>query len=67
VTAAGSPWLAELERNRDVRALGEDTDADAVIIGGGISGIATAYQLLQGTDLDVAVLEAGLGDRKSGV
>lgn len=56
----GSPWPEERPRARTAEALAEDQDADVVIIGGGISGLATAYGLMTATDLRVTLLEAGL-------
>lgn len=56
----GSPWTEEHPRTRPVTALSEDQDVDVVIVGGGISGLATAYYLVTSTDLRVTVLEAGL-------
>lgn len=56
----GSPWPEEHPRDRPVTVLADDLDADVAIVGGGISGMATAYCLLSTTDLSVAVLETGL-------
>ncbi|GEM_PF-3226740 len=56
----GSPWPEERPRVRPVAALTEDQDADVVIVGGGISGLTTAYALMAATDLRVTILEAGL-------
>jgi glycine/D-amino acid oxidase-like deaminating enzyme len=50
-----------------VIALTEDQDADVVVVGGGISGMATAYHLLATTGLRVTVLEAStVGSGASG-
>ena len=56
----GSPWPEEHPRDRPVIVLDDDLDADVAIVGGGISGMATAYRLLSTTDLSVALLETGL-------
>lgn len=55
-----SPWLEQLRRTRPVANLGEDADADVAIVGGGISGVATAYFLLHETDKSVMMLEGDL-------
>lgn len=53
-----SPWLAEVERKRPLISLMHNEDADIVIVGGGIAGVATAYFLLQETDKKIILLEA---------
>jgi glycine/D-amino acid oxidase-like deaminating enzyme len=54
-----SPWLKELLYDREVRKLSEDTKTDVAIIGGGISGFATAFFTLKYTDKQVVMIEAG--------
>lgn len=56
----GSPWPEEHPRTRPPVPLAEDQDAEVAIVGGGISGMATAHELLSGTDARVVLLEAGL-------
>ncbi len=56
----GSPWPEERPRARPVVALTEDQDADVAIVGGGISGLTTAFVLMTITDLRVTLLEADL-------
>jgi glycine/D-amino acid oxidase-like deaminating enzyme len=53
-----SPWIKQLNRTRPVVPLASDIDTDIVVVGGGISGIVTAYFLLKNTDKRVVLLEA---------
>lgn len=53
-----SPWLYRLFHRRSVRRLKGEAKADIAVIGGGISGVLTAYYLLTETDRDVVLLEA---------
>ena len=53
-----SPWLAELNRTRKVDILTGDIATDVIIVGGGISGIVTAYYILHNTKYRVQILEA---------
>lgn len=53
-----SPWLAQLNRTRNVDRLSGNDSADVVIVGGGIAGVTTAYYILKHTDLSVMLLEA---------
>jgi len=43
------PWLHQLKVKRKKNHLTTDTEADIVIVGGGITGISTAYYLLKAT------------------
>jgi glycine/D-amino acid oxidase-like deaminating enzyme len=52
-----SPWLSQLKRSRPITKLAEDLDADVAVVGGGISGVATAYFLLRDTGVSVVLLE----------
>jgi glycine/D-amino acid oxidase-like deaminating enzyme len=52
--------LDEAPRVRPVGVLEEDDSADVAIVGGGISGLATAYRLLKESDRQVILLEKGL-------
>lgn len=56
----GSPWLDEAPRTRPVGVLEEDDSVDVAIVGGGISGLATAYRLLKESDRQVILLEREL-------
>lgn len=53
-----SPWLTQLVRTREVVQPTKEIETDVCIIGGGISGITTAYFLLSQTDKTVVLLEA---------
>lgn len=53
-----SPWLAQLNRKRPIQPLQKNMIAGTVVIGGGISGIVTAYFLLKYTKKKVLLLEA---------
>jgi glycine/D-amino acid oxidase-like deaminating enzyme len=52
-----SPWLRQIRRNRPIVSLEDDTSTNIAIVGGGISGVATAYFLLRDTDKSVTLLE----------
>lgn len=54
-----SPWLAQLN-DREPYVLSGDPTSDVIIIGAGIAGIATAYQLLMHSDKNIILLDAGL-------
>lgn len=53
-----SPWLTQLVRTREVVQHTKEIETDVCIIGGGISGITTAYFLLSQTDKKIVLLEA---------
>ncbi len=55
-----SPWLEQLRRTRPERTLENSLSTDIAIIGGGISGIMTAYFVLRHTEKRVVVIEGGL-------
>ncbi len=52
-----SPWLHQLKITRPIDTLHEDTKTDFAIIGGGISGVMTAYFTLKNTEKKVLLLE----------
>jgi glycine/D-amino acid oxidase-like deaminating enzyme len=54
-----SPWLAHLERSRPVQSAIPPTEADVLIIGAGIAGVATAYFTLTQTRHSVTLVDAG--------
>lgn len=51
-----SPWLRQLPERTRIR-LTSDIATDVAIIGGGIAGVSTAFQILQGTTKRVVLLE----------
>lgn len=54
-----SPWLHQLDAGRAHQELRRDIETDIAIVGAGIAGIATAFQILEKTDSKVVVLERG--------
>lgn len=52
-----SPWLYELHRTRPVIEQSGNITTDIVVVGGGISGAATAYYLLTSTPQSVVLVE----------
>lgn len=52
-----SPWIEQLNRDRELVTLAEDIETDVAIIGAGIAGISTAYFLLKYTNKKVVILE----------
>lgn len=55
-----SPWLHQLDKERESISLGADVSVDVAIVGAGIAGISTAFFALKYTDKKVAVLERHL-------
>ena len=52
-----SPWIEQLQ-DIDYPPLNQNTKTDIVVIGAGIAGVSTAYQILTQTDLHVSLVEA---------
>ncbi len=52
-----SPWLHQLDQEREVARLSTDAAVDIALIGAGIAGTATAYFTLKYTDKSVALVE----------
>lgn len=50
--------MNQLDRTRPLYALQTDVETDICIVGGGISGIMTAYQILKNTKNKVVIVEA---------
>lgn len=53
-----SPWVHQLRRTRPIQKLESDLIADICIVGGGISGIMSAFQILKRTDRNVVIIES---------
>ena len=53
-----SPWIHQLARTRPISKDAIPEKTDIVIVGGGIAGIVTAYEILKNTNLKVVLLEA---------
>jgi len=53
-----SPWLHQLDTSRASVRLAEDLTTDVTIIGAGIAGISTAFEILEQTHQRVVVLES---------
>lgn len=52
-----SPWVSQLNEQREERVLTGDIQVDVAIVGAGIAGIASAYFTLTKTDKSVVLLE----------
>ncbi len=53
-----SPWVHQLQRSRPMYTLETDLVCDICIIGGGVSGIMSAYQILKNTDRSVVIVDS---------
>ncbi len=53
-----SPWVHQINRSRPIHILNNDLIADICIIGGGISGIMSAYQILKKTHRNVVIIDS---------
>lgn len=53
-----SPWINQLDRTRPLYTLQTDVETDICIVGGGISGVMTAYNILKYTKHRVVIIEA---------
>jgi glycine/D-amino acid oxidase-like deaminating enzyme len=52
-----SPWLHQLDAERKHEELPRDIETDVAIVGAGIAGISTAFEILEKTTKRVVVLE----------
>lgn len=54
-----SPWLTQLDERKPYLLSGH-ADADVTIVGAGIAGVSTAYQLLMHGDASVLLIDGGM-------
>jgi glycine/D-amino acid oxidase-like deaminating enzyme len=54
-----SPWIHQLDKNREAQRLLSDRECDVAIIGAGIAGVSTAFFLIKYTDKKVMLLDGG--------
>lgn len=54
-----SPWVHELDHSRETKQITEHVMTDVVVVGGGISGLTTAFFNLEHTDKSVILIDAG--------
>lgn len=54
-----SPWLAQLRQERPHWKLEKNIETDVAVVGAGIAGVMTAYEILKLTSLRVVLLDAG--------
>lgn len=57
MTPNDSPWLHQLNSERDTQPLSSNLKTDVAIVGAGIAGIMTAYFVLKNTHKKVVVVE----------
>lgn len=53
-----SPWIQQLDQSIEYPSLSSNRHADVVVIGAGIAGVSTVYQILTQTELSVSLVEA---------
>lgn len=53
-----SPWTSQIKIKRENQKLCKDLNTDICIVGGGISGVITAYNILKYTDRNVTLIDA---------
>lgn len=53
-----SPWVTQLTRSRPVYVLETDIVADICIIGGGVSGVTSAFQILKNTNRSIVLIDS---------
>jgi glycine/D-amino acid oxidase-like deaminating enzyme len=54
-----SPWIHQLNKEREITRLTSDVHVDVAIIGGGIAGVSTAFFLLKYTEKKITIFEGG--------
>ncbi len=55
-----SPWIHQLDKDRQPVSLDRDEKCDVAIIGAGIAGVSTAFFTLKHTDKKVILLDGGM-------
>ena len=55
-----SPWIHQLDRTREPIQIEKNENTDILIIGGGIAGTLTAYNILKSTDKNVILIDCNL-------
>ncbi len=58
-TSFHSPWLAQLKAERPHFKLENDHECDVAVVGAGIAGVMTAYQILKHSTSSVILIDAG--------
>lgn len=53
-----SPWIHQLNRQREEVKVDSNMKTDIIIIGGGIAGVSTAYYIIKNTKENVILLDA---------
>lgn len=52
-----SPWLHQLDKERQHEILHNDIETDVAIVGAGIAGVSSAFEILENTNKRVTVIE----------
>lgn len=52
-----SPWLHQLDTERTNRTLQHDVETDVAIVGAGIAGVSTAFEILERTTQSVTLID----------
>lgn len=55
-----SPWLNQLKRVRQINQINKNDDTDILIIGAGIAGVLTSYQILKNTNNNIILIDCNL-------
>lgn len=53
-----SPWLHQLERDREAKNLVSNKETDVLVVGAGIAGVMTSYFLLKNTDKKIILIDS---------
>jgi glycerol-3-phosphate dehydrogenase len=53
-----SPWIDQLDSSIEYVPIASNNHTDIVVVGAGIAGVSTAFQILSQTDLAVSLIEA---------